>query len=101
MSSDGGNSRKRELDDFWDIEMIVPKRRAEKPSQKRSVDTVEISVSSALESLSDENVFKSEQLSPGVIKKYVSTAQNVNPSFSKRDNKCSVLQFLDWEERLQ
>lgn len=70
--SDGGNSRKKALDDFWDIEMIVPRRKETKPAPKRSTETVEITVSSVLESLTDNNTFKSEQLSSGVIKKYVS-----------------------------
>ncbi|MBO5416831.1 MAG: TerB N-terminal domain-containing protein [Clostridia bacterium] len=71
----GGNSRKKELDDFWNIDMIVPKRKTQKPAPRRSTETVEITVSSVLESLTDDKVFKSEKLSGGeggVIKKYIS-----------------------------
>ncbi len=75
QDSGGGISRKRELDDFWNIEMIVPKRKeASKPMPSKSTETVEITVSSALESLAGSKVFKSEKLSGdgGVIKKYLS-----------------------------
>ncbi|MBQ7383825.1 MAG: TerB N-terminal domain-containing protein [Clostridia bacterium] len=75
QDSGGGNSRKKELDDFWDIDMIVPKRKAPMHSSAKSTETVEITVSSALESLTDSKTYKSEKLSVGeggVIKKYLS-----------------------------
>ncbi|MBE6531142.1 MAG: hypothetical protein E7679_03500 [Ruminococcaceae bacterium] len=77
MDFKNDRSRKKELDDFWDIYMITPKvSKPLRPSGK-STDTVEITVSSVLESMADDNIFKSEKLSSnlnngGTIHKYIS-----------------------------
>lgn len=75
----GGRSRKKELDDFWDIDMITPKSARSPRISPKSTDTVEITVSSVLETIADAETFKSEKLSSaadnsGRIHKYISSA---------------------------
>ncbi len=65
MSDNKKFSKKDELDSFWDIERIVPKRKNNVSSSPKNTDTVEISVSSVLENISDGGTFKSSKLSYG------------------------------------
>ena len=74
----GGNGfkpSKKELDDFWNIDMIVPKKASPKKTLGNSPELVEITVSSALESLGNEQTVSSEKLSftggSGVIQRFI------------------------------
>ncbi len=62
MSENGNNSRKKELDSFWDIERIVPARRSVPQRKTKSTDTVEITVSSVLENINEGEVFNSSKI---------------------------------------
>ena len=62
MSDNDRRSRKEELDSFWDIERIVPHRAATPRRPQKSTETVEITVSSVLESMTDKNTYSSSEL---------------------------------------
>lgn len=68
------NFRKQKLDDFWDIEFITPKRHTQVQHTPKRDETVEIKISSVLEDITGENVYRSEKLSgeSGVIRKMIS-----------------------------
>ena len=75
----GNRSRKKELDNFWNIDMITPRSAKPLRTSGKSTDTVEITVSSVLETISDDKIFKSQKLSSssennGRIHKYISSA---------------------------
>ncbi|MBQ8140929.1 MAG: TerB N-terminal domain-containing protein [Clostridia bacterium] len=69
-------SRKKELDDFWDIEFIAPRKSPVRRENPKADELVEITVSSVLEDLADKEKFHSEKLSfsdePHVIRKQIS-----------------------------
>lgn len=114
-----GKARKKELDDFWDIEYIVPSRSHPRPDKKKSTDTVEITVSSALESLADQIAssaldalaekltFKAEKLSSprdGVIEKFISpdiadrsrSANTPELEYSPEDSLIHKVRIFKW-----
>ena len=57
MGYDDRRKRKEELDSFWEIERMAPAKKVYPNHQKRNTDTVEISVSSVLESLTDSRSY--------------------------------------------
>ncbi len=65
--------RKQKLDDFWDIEFITPKRHTQPQARPSRDGTVEIKISSVLEKLADDNIYRTEKLSgeSGVIRKVI------------------------------
>lgn len=65
--------RKQKLDDFWDIEFITPKRHTPPQARPRRDETVEIKISSVLEELADDKIYRTEKLSGegGVIRKVI------------------------------
>lgn len=64
MAENSGESRKKQLDDFWDIDMITPKMKSFSRQRKNTPETVEITVSSVLEDIADKDgVFRDEPLS--------------------------------------
>lgn len=71
--NNGGASRKRELDDFWDIEFITPKKQVQPQNRPSRSETVEIKISSVLEELADDSIYRTEKLSgdSGVIRKVI------------------------------
>ena len=62
MSDNDRRSRKEELDSFWNIERIVPHREPAPRRPQRSTETVEITVSSVLEGMTDKNTYSSSEL---------------------------------------
>lgn len=85
-SKNGDHSRKKELDDFWDIDMITPKSSKPLRASGKSTDTVEITVSSVLESISNDNTFKSQRLSSverSTFQKYISPADTPSKAQTK------------------
>lgn len=73
-----GKSRKEELDDFWDLSSLVPKKKYS-PPVSRQIDTVEINVENTEEQISDDS-----SDSPTVIKRYVNPLKSQKEIRNKR-----------------
>jgi len=79
VSEKDRRSRKEELDSFWDIERIVPQRTITPRRPTRNTETVEITVSSVLESMTDKNTFKSSELSMASTSHFASSGGVSSP----------------------
>lgn len=102
--SDNNNaiSRKKQLDDFWDIDFITPKRHT--PPQERSncSETVEIKISSVLEDIADEKLYKDHKLSGdnSVIHKLISdVVETENPEleYSLENSLIHRVRIFKWK----
>ena len=76
MADEKKKNYSQELDDFWDIDRLIPDRPEKKPSSPRfDTSTVEVTSSRVT---NDQKAVKSESISPTEFKRYI-------PPFSAKD----------------
>ncbi len=86
---------KQELDDFWSIESIVPRRSSKPPQSAKRTETVEITVGSALEGINESPAFSAQKLSfsDGELHR------DITPDYSTMLENKSTLEFEYFPEK--